>query len=156
MPVRTGGVGLAGGRSFGLQREHRVPVESLVHFFCRCVEHLCGGGESDVPPGAGVANGFGAAGFSAGAPSALPRRCTSRASPLCIRVRVYVCASVSCAQARPVRPSGLPNDHFEVMMITMSLMKPITFQRRLWRLHAYWRPHGLEAVYGLAAACSRK
>jgi hypothetical protein len=65
----------------------------------------------------------------------------------------YVCM---CAQACPVRPSGLPNDHFEVMIITISLMKPQTFQRRLWRLHAYWCPHGLEAVYGLAAACSRE
>jgi hypothetical protein len=32
--------GVAG---LGLQREHRVPVEPLVHFFCRCVELLCGG-----------------------------------------------------------------------------------------------------------------
>ena len=32
-----------------VHREHRVPVEPLVYFFCRCVEHLCGGGEVSLP-----------------------------------------------------------------------------------------------------------
>lgn len=77
------------GRNFGFQREHRIPVEPLVQFFCQCVEHLCGGGETDVSAGVVRANGFGAAGFGTGAPSSLPRRCAC-SNCLCNRPPSFV------------------------------------------------------------------
>ena len=48
-----------------MEREHLVPVEPLVHFFCRCVEHVCGDSQGvDGAGDLGMPDGFG--GFKSG------------------------------------------------------------------------------------------
>ena len=78
-PAAANGVSGAGSSGFELKREHRVPVEPLIHFFCRCVEHLCGGGENvseleRTREGAGGSSGNGGATNGPAAPASVSGR----------------------------------------------------------------------------------